>query len=199
MPRIQQVGYDEAEGLLEELYGRYARDDGELDEIIRVHSLNPRSMEGHVRYYAHVVKGPSPLSRARREMIAVAVSAANDCYYCVNHHGESLRRLTGTDRVARALVRDPAGAELEPAERAMIDFALALTRNPGAVGEAETNALREAGFGDRELLDICQVASYFNYVNRMATGLGVELEPYWNDELRVVSAEEFEAWRGGGG
>lgn len=194
MTQIRMVGYDEAEGLLADLYRRYARPDGGLDNIIRVHSLNPRSMQGHVRYYAHIVKGPSPLSRARREMIAVAVSAANDCFYCVNHHGDSLRELTGTDEVARGLVRDPTTATLDAAERAMIDFALELTRVPGRGSEEATERLREVGFDDREILDICQVKAYFNYVNRMATGLGVELEEYWDEERLVLTREEFEDW-----
>jgi len=196
MTEIRRVPLDEAEGVLAELYGRYARPDGGVDNIIGVHSLNPRSMEGHVRYYAHIVKGPSPLSRARREMIAVAVSAENDCYYCVNHHGDSLRELTGTDRVARALARDAAGAELDPAERTMIDFALALTRSPGEMDASGVDALRRAGFDDREILDVCQVAAYFNYVNRMAMGLAVELEDYWDEDRLVVSREEFREWRG---
>ena len=79
MAYIRYVPFDAAEGLLDELYDRYGRE--EIDNIIRIHSLNPRSMRDHVDLYAHLMRGPSPLSRIRREMIAVVVSAENDCFY----------------------------------------------------------------------------------------------------------------------
>ena len=79
MAYVPYVPFDDAEGLLAELYDRYGRQ--AMDNIIRVHSLNPRSMRDHVDLYAHLMRGPSPLSRIRREMIAVVVSAQNDCFY----------------------------------------------------------------------------------------------------------------------
>ncbi len=81
MAFIPYVPYEEAEGLLAELYARYGGEDGRVDHIIRIHSLNPSSMAHHFQLYAHLMRGPSPLSRVRREMIAVTVSAANDCFY----------------------------------------------------------------------------------------------------------------------
>ncbi|MCH7562569.1 MAG: carboxymuconolactone decarboxylase family protein [Gemmatimonadetes bacterium] len=81
MAHIPYVPQEEADGLLEELYARYAATDGQLDNIVRIHSLNPPSMQHHLQLYAHLMRGRSPLSRVRREMIAVTVSAANDCFY----------------------------------------------------------------------------------------------------------------------
>jgi alkylhydroperoxidase family enzyme len=78
------IGYipsADAEGLLRELYERYAGASGSLDNILRIHGPNPRSLRDHVELYAHLMRGPSPLTRAQREMIAVTVSAANDCFY----------------------------------------------------------------------------------------------------------------------
>lgn len=63
------------------LYDRYADDRGKVDNILRIHSLNPPSMEHHYDLYRHLMAGPSPLSRVQREMIAVTVSAENDCFY----------------------------------------------------------------------------------------------------------------------
>lgn len=80
MAHIPYVGFDDAEGRLAELYQRYGKQ-GWIDHIIRIHSLNPPSMAHHVDLYAHLMRGPSPLSRVQREMIAVTVSAANDCFY----------------------------------------------------------------------------------------------------------------------
>jgi len=81
MAHIPYVPYEEAEGLLAELYERYTGRRGWVDNIIRIHSLNPRSMRDHVDLYAHLMRGPSPLTRIQREMIAVVVSAENDCFY----------------------------------------------------------------------------------------------------------------------
>jgi alkylhydroperoxidase family enzyme len=81
MAYIPYVAYSEAEGLLAELYRRYGGPRGRVDNIIRIHSLNPRSMRDHLELYAHLMRGPSPLSRVQREMLAVVVSAENDCFY----------------------------------------------------------------------------------------------------------------------
>ena len=81
MAFIPYVPADEATGLLGELYARYADSEGGVDNILRIHSLNPRSMRDHVDLYSHLMRGRSPLSRIQREMLAVTVSAENDCFY----------------------------------------------------------------------------------------------------------------------
>ena len=81
MAHIPYVPYEEAQGSLAELYQRYGGPEMKVDNIIRLHSLNPPSMEHHMGLYAHLMRGPSPLSRIQREMIAVTVSAVNDCFY----------------------------------------------------------------------------------------------------------------------
>lgn len=81
MAHIPYVPYDDADGLLAEHYRRYREPHGGVDHIIRIHSLNPASMGHHYQMYAHLMRGRSPLTRVQREMIAVAVSAANDCFY----------------------------------------------------------------------------------------------------------------------
>ena len=77
----------------------------------------------------------------------------------------------------------------------MLDYVVKLTRDPGGMTAADAEALRAAGFGDRAVLDICQVASYYNYVNRLADGLGVELEEHWRDENCTLPRQEFETLR----
>lgn len=81
MAHIPYVPDDEARGLLARLYERYVGEQGVVDNILRIHSLNPRSMRDHVDLYAHLMRGASPLTRIQREMIAVTVSAANECFY----------------------------------------------------------------------------------------------------------------------
>ena len=83
MAHIPYVPFEEATGLLEKLYEAFrdADGDGVIDNILRVHSLNPRSMRDHVELYSHLMRGPSPLTRIQREMLAVTVSAVNHCFY----------------------------------------------------------------------------------------------------------------------
>ena len=81
MAYVRYIPATEAGPLLSTLYQRYADARGNLDNILRVHSLDPASMKHHLDLYRHLMAGPSPLSRLQKEMIAVAVSAENDCFY----------------------------------------------------------------------------------------------------------------------
>ncbi|HCK60243.1 MAG TPA: peroxidase [Gemmatimonadetes bacterium] len=78
----------------------------------------------------------------------------------------------------------------------MLHYARLLTRSPASIECGDIDRLRELGFEDRAILDICQVVSYYNYVNRLADGLGVELEDSWGNEDMVMTRAEFEAARG---
>ena len=80
MPWIRWIEESDATGSLAESYERYGGPTG-IDHILKIHSLNPKSLEDHYRLYTHLMRGPSGLSRAEREMIAVVVSRANDCHY----------------------------------------------------------------------------------------------------------------------
>ena len=81
MAHIRYTAPAEAGPELAALYKRFGDRQGRLDNILRIHSLNPPSMEHHYDLYRHLMAGPSPLSRVQREIIAVAVSAENDCFY----------------------------------------------------------------------------------------------------------------------
>ena len=74
----------------------------------------------------------------------------------------------------------------------MLDYAARLTHSPHSVGEPDIQRLRDVGFDNTGILDICQVVSYYNYVNRMADGLGVELEEFWSEEDLTIGREEFD-------
>jgi alkylhydroperoxidase family enzyme len=81
MAWIRVIPEDEAKGRLKELYKKYEEPSGEVDGILKIHSLNVKSMQTHYDLYAHLMRGRSDLSRIQREMIAVVVSAANRCHY----------------------------------------------------------------------------------------------------------------------
>ena len=77
----------------------------------------------------------------------------------------------------------------------MLDYAVLLTRDPASVSADDVDRLRAAGFDEHAILDICQVTCYYNYVNRLADGLGVELEDHWVPDEMTITPEEFEAAR----
>ena len=93
----------------------------------------------------------------------------------------------------RDLVKNYKQAKLSHQDRAMLDYAVKLTNTPAEIEELDVVLLRETGFSDTAILDICQVTAYYNYVNRLADGLGVELEDGWEGKL-VVTEEEFTNW-----
>lgn len=94
----------------------------------------------------------------------------------MEHHGAALRKLVENETLVQQLKDDYLSADLNPKQRAMLDYSVKLTSEPAGVTDQDVDNLRKFGYNDREILDICQTASYFNFVNRMADGLGVELE-----------------------
>lgn len=100
----------------------------------------------------------------------------------MTHHGEALRRLIKDEPLVSQLKADYAQATLGPVDRAILDYAVKLTRTPAEITQADVRALREAGLADRAILDVAQVTAYFNFVNHLAQGLGVSLEGYWTQD-----------------
>ncbi len=99
--------------------------------------------------------------------------------------------MTGSRALGDALARGRRPSSLTAADRAMLAYAVRLTGDPGGMTGEDTGALRRAGFDDRAILDICQVTAYYNYVNRLADGLGVALEEGWTDEDCTLAPAEF--------
>ncbi len=177
MSYVKVISESEAGGQLAELYRRGGNPDGSVDNVLRVHSLNPDSLHAHLEVYISTMHRPSPLSRAEREMVAVVVSRMNGCAYCLRHHGEGLRRLLGGERaglVEALSAGDESG--LSDRERAMCAYATKLTNDPSSISESDIEALRRAGLDDRSVVDLACVTAYFAYANRVVLGLGACLE-----------------------
>lgn len=98
------------------------------------------------------------------------------------HHGEGLFRLTKSRSLVDTIKTDYRKADIDAKDSAMLAYAEKLTRRPEDMEKSDVMALREHEFGDVEILDIAQVTAYYAFVNRMAQGLGVELEPYWDQD-----------------
>ncbi len=139
----------------------------------------PDEFRGFFAYHDALMERESGLTKAEREMIVVATSAANDCHYCVIAHGAILRIRAKDPLLADQVAVNFRKADLDERQLAMLEFAVKLAVRPGEVGEADRAALRRAGFDDEEVWDIGAITAFFALSNRMANLL--DLRP--NDEF----------------
>lgn len=175
MSWIREIGKDEAEGRLKSIYESMKESRGKLSNIMKVHSLAPGSMQAHMELYLEIVFRKPGLGRGMREMLATMVSALNGCEYCKSHHGVALERYwKDGDAVERLRVGKTEGIELSEKDAALLEYATKLTLTPEKVEESDVRKLKDVGFSDEEILNACLTVSYFNFVNRVALGLGVE-------------------------
>ncbi len=182
MAYIKMISETQAEGEVKAVYEKYITPWGGVDNILKMHSLLPQTLTPHYDLYKSVMFGKGPLTRRQREMIAVVVSLSNSCDYCVHHHSDALFRVTKDKKLANAIRNDFHTAPLTASERIMLEFAKQLTKEPGSDYAAKVESLRQHGFADAAILHITLIISYFNFVNRIVNGLGVELESYWKED-----------------
>ncbi|WP_102108340.1 peroxidase-related enzyme [Oceaniglobus roseus] len=175
---IRMIPDDEADDALRAALDLARTPHGTVDNVMRVHSLRPSTMVGHVKLYrACLHDDANTIPMWFQEVIASWVSVLNDCTYSHANHWANARHLIGDD--ARADAVEAALAARRPedafagAELAALAYAAKLTLTPGPMVRADVEALREAGWSDGEILEINQITGYFNYVNRLLNGLGV--------------------------
>ncbi len=173
---IKTVDEADAQDRLKVFYDDVRRRRGRVSNVMKVHSLDPESMRLHLDLYVHLMFGKSTLTRAQREMIAVVVSVTNGCRYCVTHHGEALLAHVHDNTLLESLKRNFESSNLTNKDLAILRYAVKLTRAPGEVSEEDVEDLRRAGLTDDEILSVNLITSYFNFANRVVSGLGVPLE-----------------------
>lgn len=177
MARIQVIDYPEATGELKEIYDNLLGKHGKLAEVHKIQSLNPATIVHHMDLYMAIMYACSPLNRAQREMMAVVVSAANNCEYCQIHHKQALLHYWKDEERVNTLATDYTSIGLEEPDQVLCDLAYHLTIVPsGEHVEQTIEKLKKPGHDDRAILDAHLVIAYFNFVNRLVLGLGVELE-----------------------
>lgn len=141
---------------------------GLVPNVLKTFSRDQVKLKTFSAYYNQLMLADSGLSKLEREMIAVVVSCANRCFYCLVAHGQAVRKLSGDAELGEMLVMNYRVANLEPRQRAMLDFAWKLTTEPWLVDEPDRQALRDAGLTDDELFDLADVIGFFNMSNRFA-------------------------------
>ncbi|MDA0705812.1 MAG: peroxidase-related enzyme [Proteobacteria bacterium] len=180
MSWIDEIEISAAEGRLAEIYPELVAKRGKVANILKVHSLNPDAMSDHLDLYMTLMFGASGLSRAEREAVAVVVSASNDCTYCVNHHAEALRRYIKDEETLTMLMEADGLETFEPRLSNIVRHAEKLTSAPAAMTDTDLGELRAVGLSEKDILDLTLIVAYFNFVNRIALGLGVAFS---DDEL----------------
>lgn len=155
---------------------------GLVPNVLRAYTGNIEKFRNFTAFYNTLMIDETScrLSKLEREMIAVVVSSANRCYYCLVAHGQAIRQLSGDPQLGEMMVMNYRVAELDTRQRAMLDFAWKLTKTPHDIEETDRQALRDAGFGEQDIFDICDTAAFFNYTNRMAHGLDMMPNPEYH-------------------
>ena len=157
---------------------------GFVPNVLKAYAFDTTKLEAFVAMYNDLMLGPSGLSKLEREMIAVAVSSANRCYYCLVAHGAAVRALSADPPLGELMVMNYRAARLSGRQRAMLDFAVKLTTEPWAVEEADRALLRRAGFTDRDIWDIAAVAGFFNMSNRVASATDMRPNSIYHGQTR---------------
>jgi uncharacterized peroxidase-related enzyme len=175
---IEMIPREEAKGELKRLYDLVSTPHGTVDNVMRVHSLRPHTMEGHVVLYRSVLHNPDNVLELRfLELVASYTSILNKCAYSLAHHFTNARRLMADDEKADAILAALEADRPEDVfagkELALLRYARKLTLGVGQMARSDFEALKAAGCGDGEILEVNQVCAYFNYSNRLLNGLGV--------------------------
>lgn len=157
---------------------------GFVPNVLSSYAFDDAKLSAFAAFYNDLMLAPSGLSKLEREMIAVAVSSVNRCYYCLTAHGAAVRQLSGDSVLGELMVMNYRAAELSKRHRAMLDFSVKLTETPHLIGEADRAALREAGFGERDIWDIGAVASFYNMSNRMASAVDMRPNAEYHRQAR---------------
>ena len=158
---------------------------GMVPTVILANASDLDRLKNFVNFYNRLMLKDGHLSKLEREMIAVVVSSCNKCFYCLIAHGAAVRQLSKNPILGDELVINYRAANLNERERLMLDFTAKLTEEPSKVDHLDRNILRKAKFSDEEILEIIEVASFFNMSNRIA--IGTDMRP--NTEYHNIARD----------
>lgn len=176
-----------ADPLPEDLQAYFAKCEeklGLVPNVLKAYAFAPEKLRAFAAMYNDLMLGESGLSKLEREMIAVAVSSANKCFYCLTAHGQAVRALSKDPALGEMLVMNWRTAPLEPKQRAMLTFAEKATLASHQIEEADREALRAEGWSDADIWDIASVAAFFNMSNRLASAVDMRPNPEYHAKDR---------------
>lgn len=142
---------------------------GLIPNVLKAYAFDIEKLNTFAALYNDLMLGDSGLTKLEREMIAVVVSSINKCFYCLVAHGAAVRELSGDPELGEMMVMNYRAADLDNRQKAMLDFAAKLTEASATIEEPDRQALRHAGFSDRDIWDIGAVTGFYNMTNRVAS------------------------------
>jgi len=154
---------------------------GLVPNVLKAYAFDIDKLNAFTALYNDLMLGDSGLSKLEREMIAVAVSSINKCFYCLTAHGQAVRALSGNPILGEMMVMNWRVADLDARQTAMLEFAEKLTVESHKITEKDRDALRSVGFSDRDIWDIANTAGFYNMTNRVASA--TDMRP--NDEYHA--------------
>ena len=157
---------------------------GMVPNVLRAYAFDIAKLDAFTGLYNDLMLADSGLSKLEREMIAVVVSSINKCFYCLTAHGAAVRQLSGDPALGEMMVMNWRAADLDARQTAMLAFADKLTTDSARIVEADRQALRDAGFTDRDIWDIASVAAFFNMTNRVASATDMRPNPDYHAQAR---------------
>lgn len=156
---------------LQQVFGKCIDKLGLVPNVLATYSIRPQRLRNFMAMYNELMFSESGLSKLEREMVAVVVSSANRCYYCLVAHGQAVRALSGDPELGEMLVMNYRVAQLAARQRAMLDFAWKLTTTPAEVGPADRQRLHDVGLSAEDVFDLSETVAFYNFSNRVATAL----------------------------
>jgi uncharacterized peroxidase-related enzyme len=169
---------------MEAYFGKCQEKLGFVPNVLLAYAFDMTKLETFVAFYNDLMLGPSGLSKLEREMIAVAVSSQNRCYYCLVSHGAAVRQYSGNPLLGEQIVMNYRAARIDKRQRAMLDFAVKLTVQPWAVEDVDREKLRRARFSERDIWDIAAVVGFFNMSNRVASATDMRPNVAYHGQAR---------------
>ena len=170
--RVSALGVPDPAGLDEDLRAIWKKCEeklGFVPNVFNTYSLRPQRLRNFMAMYNEIMLSKCGLSKLEREMVAVVVSSANRCFYCLVAHGAAVRALSGDPELGEMMALNYRVAKLDARQRTMLDFAWKLTTTPHLVDDADRDGLRTAGLTNEDIFDLSETAAFFNLSNRMAS------------------------------
>jgi len=153
---------------------------GFVPNVFSMYSLKPQRLRHFMQMYNDIMLAPSGLSKLEREMVAVVVSSANRCYYCLVAHGSAVRQLSGDPHLGEMLALNYRVARLDPRQRTMLDYAWKLTTTPHLIEDADRDLLSHQGLSNEDIFDLSETVAFFNLSNRMASATDMMPNPEYH-------------------
>ncbi|MEM8848557.1 MAG: peroxidase-related enzyme [Pseudomonadota bacterium] len=157
---------------------------GFVPNVLRAYAFDKAKLDAFTALYNDLMLGDSNLTKLEREMIAVAVSAENRCFYCLVAHGAAVRQLSGDPALGEMIAMNYRVAPITPRQRAMLDFSVQMTKASATIEDPDRQALRDHGLSDRDIFDVISVAGFFNMTNRVASATAMQPNPDYHVQSR---------------